>query len=132
MGLPVSQQGPEPDEVRGGCAIVVVAEGTSLGELAWLIEDAGVALMAELVEDGVEALGMVSCVDEKTNREPKCRGINTHDSLEPLVCSKADSFCSFLTWLCFIGAHSQIINHSSVAITLLQNKLETVQSLAGQ
>ena len=92
--------------------------------------------MAELVEDGVEALGMVSCVDEKTNSEPKCRGIkfmiNTHDSLEPLACSKADSFCSFLTWLCFIGAYSQIINHSSVAITLLQNKLETVQSLAGQ
>ena len=34
MGLPVSQHGPEPDEVLGGCAAVVVAEETSLGELA--------------------------------------------------------------------------------------------------
>ena len=68
IGLPVSQHGPEPDDVRGGCAAVVVTGGTSLGELAWLTEDAGVALMAELVEDGVEALGMVNCSNQERKR----------------------------------------------------------------
>ena len=64
-GLPVSQHGVEPDEVLGGCEAADVTDVTSLGELIWLTEDAGVALIVEFVDVGVDALGMVNCKSNK-------------------------------------------------------------------